>query len=152
MFVLAQEKLAAAKTTALVIYTAILDTIFFVGTLPIWIFLFGPNIIRPNLDAWDNLDGWGYVFIGAYTLMATYGTLFFYGLFINPNQLKRLLTWVTKFRFLKRFQTKATKLGTDIITASKEMKQEKWHFHIGCLLYTSPSPRDKRQSRMPSSA
>ena len=23
---------------------------------------------------------------------------------------------------------------------------------IGCLLYTSPSPRDKRQSRMPSSA
>ena len=30
-----------------------------------------------------------------------------------------------------------------------------WQFHFGngiCLLYTSPSPRDKRQSRMPSSA
>ena len=31
-----------------------------------------------------------------------------------------------------------------------------WHGFIGqqklCLLYTSPSPRDKRQSRMPSSA
>ena len=27
----------------------------------------------------------------------------------------------------------------------------KFHPH-GCLLYTSPSPRDKRQSRMPSSA
>ena len=27
------------------------------------------------------------------------------------------------------------------------------HFEsLGCLLYTSPSPRDKRQSRMPSSA
>ena len=25
-------------------------------------------------------------------------------------------------------------------------------FSIACLLYTSPSPRDKRQSRMPSSA
>ena len=25
-------------------------------------------------------------------------------------------------------------------------------FSYGCLLYTSPSPRDKRQSRMPSSA
>ena len=24
--------------------------------------------------------------------------------------------------------------------------------HVTCLLYTSPSPRDKRQSRMPSSA
>ena len=26
------------------------------------------------------------------------------------------------------------------------------HLYIFCLLYTSPSPRDKRQSRMPSSA
>ena len=27
---------------------------------------------------------------------------------------------------------------------------QRWLY--GCLLYTSPSPRDKRQSRMPSSA
>ena len=27
-----------------------------------------------------------------------------------------------------------------------------WHNSLVCLLYTSPSPRDKRQSRMPSSA
>ena len=26
------------------------------------------------------------------------------------------------------------------------------HLEVACLLYTSPSPRDKRQSRMPSSA
>ena len=26
------------------------------------------------------------------------------------------------------------------------------HFLIGCLLYTSPSPRDRTRSRMPSSA
>ena len=32
--------------------------------------------------------------------------------------------------------------------ATKSMKQE----CLTCLLYTSPSPRDKRQSRMPSSA
>ena len=27
-----------------------------------------------------------------------------------------------------------------------------WKKSLSCLLYTSPSPRDKRQSRMPSSA
>ena len=27
-----------------------------------------------------------------------------------------------------------------------------WDEYVACLLYTSPSPRDKRQSRMPSSA
>ena len=36
-------------------------------------------------------------------------------------------------------------------------KHEGWElveqaYDDGCLLYTSPSPRDKRQSRMPSSA
>ena len=32
------------------------------------------------------------------------------------------------------------------------MKWEKVKLKEGCLLYTSPSPRDKRLSRMPSSA
>ena len=27
-----------------------------------------------------------------------------------------------------------------------------WMLHRGCLLYTSPSPRDRQKSRMPSSA
>ena len=33
-----------------------------------------------------------------------------------------------------------------------DQKVKKWIESISCLLYTSPSPRDKRQSRMPSSA
>ena len=37
----------------------------------------------------------------------------------------------------------------DRITRPEQIIQS---FPIACLLYTSPSPRDKRQSRMPSSA
>ena len=36
-------------------------------------------------------------------------------------------------------------------TGNKEIKA-RLDYMISCLLYTSPSPRDKRQSRMPSSA
>ena len=35
---------------------------------------------------------------------------------------------------------------------SEEMRRDETVYLMGCLLYTSPSPRDKRQSRMPSSA
>ena len=35
---------------------------------------------------------------------------------------------------------------------SKKNKEIIWSGIVTCLLYTSPSPRDKRQSRMPSSA
>ena len=37
-------------------------------------------------------------------------------------------------------------------SASAEHRGALEVFNISCLLYTSPSPRDKRQSRMPSSA
>ena len=42
-------------------------------------------------------------------------------------------------------------LGTLDYT-DRENLQRRIEQHTNCLLYTSPSPRDKRQSRMPSSA
>ena len=50
----------------------------------------------------------------------------------------------------------AEKLAADgyrvLGTATTEAGAEGITANIACLLYTSPSPRDKRQSRMPSSA
>src|SRR5678809_543481 len=43
--------------------------------------------------------------------------------------------------------------GTATFTATLENFGNKPVYHIvGCLLYTSPSPRDRQKSRMPSSA
>ena len=45
--------------------------------------------------------------------------------------------------------------GKGIVRAVLEIKPDLWFFpcHFkGCLLYTSPSPRDRQKSRMPSSA
>ena len=39
-----------------------------------------------------------------------------------------------------------------VIERSGELSVEQAEHVLSCLLYTSPSPRDKRQSRMPSSA
>ena len=39
-------------------------------------------------------------------------------------------------------------VGPSMVASIKDAAHEEWI----CLLYTSPSPRDKRQSRMPSSA
>ncbi len=137
LFVLAQEKLASAKVTAIVLFTAVLDTIFFIGTLPILFFFFGTNMIRPDMQQLNDLDGWGYTFLGAYVLMACYGSLFFYGLFIKPQGVGYFLRWVTKFWPFQRFQEKADQLGKDFIIASKEMKSKHWTYHIGGFLATA---------------
>ena len=48
-------------------------------------------------------------------------------------------------------------LGTMVLlNAFKELYKNNWtdkrFYHVSCLLYTSPSPRDRQKSRMPSSA
>ena len=80
------------------------------------------------------------------------GTLRFAGLVYEPNE--RLLDWL---------EAQVRKLGVEIRLSTtvdagtiREIAPDEVLLAAGasraCLLYTSPSPRDKRQSRMPSSA
>ena len=50
----------------------------------------------------------------------------------------------------KRLGVKA--YGGEKVTAGSILIRQRGTSFLPCLLYTSPSPRDKRQSRMPSSA
>ena len=44
-------------------------------------------------------------------------------------------------------------LSLNILKAALDSKKKRWiHWNTDCLLYTSPSPRDAHESRMPSSA
>ena len=57
--------------------------------------------------------------------------------------------------FPTRSHTSAAQGG--ISAALGNMGEDDWRWHMydtvkGCLLYTSPSPRDRQKSRMPSSA
>lgn len=135
-FVLAQEKLSTAKTATIVTYTIVLDTLFFVITLPIWLAILGFSIIRPNMTSFSDLDALGYTFLFAYIAMAAYGFLFYWGLFQQPKKIKQFLSWITKLRPLRRFNTKAKSLGDDIMIASQEMRSKDWGFHIKAFLST----------------
>lgn len=124
-FILSKEKLSIAHTATIVLYTIVLDSFFLLGTLPIFYLIFGTSIMRP-----DELGNWGFYFGFAYLLMTFYSAIFFYGLFVNPNQLKRLLFWVTHFKLLKKWKNNASKLGDDIILASRELSKKSFSFHL----------------------
>ena len=57
---------------------------------------------------------------------------------------------VTKsgFKLPEDSKTKLEYLEAEIFMVDKELSDK----YEGCLLYTSPSPRDRQKSRMPSSA
>ena len=136
-FVLAQEKLSTAKTATIVLYTVVLDTAFFILTLPVLFVFFGPGMIRPGMESFADLDVWGYYFLFAYVLMATYGSIIAWGLFRNPRNFKRLMVWFTGFGFLKRYREGAIETGNEMILASTEMSKRNWKFHLGAFLATA---------------
>jgi glycosyltransferase 2 family protein len=137
LFVMTQEKLSAARTTTIVIYKVVLDTIFFIGTLPLLFLLAGPQMIRPNMYSFSQSDWRAQIFYFSYICMAIYGAFFFYGLFANPLLIKKLLTGITSLPFLKRWKPKAEKLGDEIILASEDMRNIGWKQHLaafGCTI------------------
>lgn len=129
-FILAQEKLPVAKTTMIVLYTIMLDGFFFIVTIPVLYALFGSSIMRPGAEGFYDTGAWAFYFVGAYAIMTTYSLFFYYGIFVNPNQLKRILGFFTRFPLLRRYHRNAIKLGNDMIVASQELKQQGWRFHF----------------------
>lgn len=136
-FVLSQEKLPTAKTATIVLYTIVLDGLFFIGTLPILFLIFGTEMIRPNISSLQDVGAWGGYFIFAYVLMASYTALFYYGLFISPRRIKQLLIRISGIRFLQKYRQKWTALGDEMIFASKELKKRRFPFHLGAFLATA---------------
>ena len=68
----------------------------------------------------------------------------------NEKRIKQ--GWNTISRYIT-IETGVKPKQSCVYTSGKPMRHKMIHtLLLCCLLYTSPSPRDKRQSRMPSSA
>ncbi|MEZ4910809.1 MAG: lysylphosphatidylglycerol synthase transmembrane domain-containing protein [Saprospiraceae bacterium] len=127
---ISQEKISAARTIAIVLYTMVLDTLFFIMTLIILYFIYGPQIIRPGMVGLGDIDGYGITFITVLLFMIGYGFLFFYGLFINPRSIKRIFIFVSKWRIMAKIRESMRNTAMDIETASKQITTKPNKFHI----------------------
>ena len=137
LFLLAQEKLSAARTVSVVLYSMVIDTIFFVVSLPLLYLILGPIMIRPGMESLGDLDGFGYTFLGVILFMTAYGAVFYYGLFINPTTIKRLLLFISRWRILKRFKSELRKTAMDVVDTSKEMQKKNFVFHTKAMVATT---------------
>jgi len=135
-YMLAKEKLSFAKTATIVLYTIVLDGLFFLFSIPVLFFLFGGIIIRPNMQGFSDLGGWGNYFIISYFFMFFYTLLFFYGLFLRPVRMKDLLLSLTRFSITQKWKNSAERIGNEIIMASHELKVKPFHWHLKGVMST----------------
>jgi uncharacterized protein (TIRG00374 family) len=137
LVLLAQEKLTAAKTVTVVLYSVVVDTLFFVISMPLLYIWLGPKSLRPDMNSLSELDGFGLTFLLVLFVMMIYGAIFFYGLFINPVQLKRFLIWISRWRILKKFSRNIRETAFDVEVSSKELRKKDWRYHLTILAGTS---------------
>lgn len=136
LFFLAQEKISAAKTVTVVIYSMLLDTLFFLVTIVLLVVTLGPIGVRPDLTSFS-FNGYMYSLLLVWIFMFGYGILFFYGMFISPDKIRGFLFWLSKFKLLKRFQKSLLQIGQDMLATSKELKTKPLSFHLNAILSTA---------------
>lgn len=137
LFFLSHEKLKTSKAITLVLYTIVLDSFFFLLSLPILILILGPIVFRPELTSfWDGNEH-AYLFVLVYIGMLVYSGFFFYGLFLHPENIKKTLTWLSNFKLLKKFKTKLIEVGNNVVLASNELAHKKMAYHFKAFFYTA---------------
>jgi len=134
LFIVAQEKINSGKTTAIVLLTSLLDEVFFITMVPIIFLVIGMSTAFPQLDesTFQTFLGNGIyaVFFTGYFILFAYTIFIWFGIFIKPQLIRRLLFLATYLKFLGKWRRKAVQLGIDIETASKEFKTKPLKFWL----------------------
>jgi uncharacterized protein (TIRG00374 family) len=127
LFILNKEGLSPGKSTAIVMITALLDELFYVFTVPIVIFFIGTEYLFPLalqkeiLGITFSVKG---LFVLGYGVVLMLSLIISYGVFLNPEGLKKLLLQIFRWNILFKWYPKMEKVGDDIITTAKDLKRE----------------------------
>jgi len=135
LFFLAQEKLSAAKTVTLVLYSVIADSIFFIITIPILFFTLGPISIRPDALLTTDLGVYWPTIIVIYLFIVLYGSLFLAGIF-RPQIMQTIIRFFGKIPWLNQWQESINRTADDMVTASRELRKQSFFWHIKVYLST----------------
>jgi uncharacterized protein (TIRG00374 family) len=133
IFLLAQEKVGGAKSIAMVLYAVLLDTIFFLVSIPILYGILGKAVLRPIGDPKMDIYTGSLLVIFIFTLV--YGTFMLLGI-LKPRFIGGFILWLSKRKWLQRFKSNMRDTAKDLAVASRELRTQSIGFHIRMTLYT----------------
>lgn len=135
-----KEGLNVGHASSVVLLTSFLDELYFVLMFPILILLIsGEKLFMQDTilygRAWYANELFLFALIG-YSIKLIWVLLVGYGIFFNPNGLKKLIVKIFKLPLLRRWQDAAIRAGDDIIKSSNHFKEKNAAFWIKAGLST----------------
>ena len=132
-----KEGLNVGESAAIVLATSILDELYFILMFPILLFWVGTSdlfMMHTTTSIFSN-QYFYFAFVG-YTIKFFFVALLIYSLFIRPQLIKRLLLFVFKIPFLRKWKQDAAKTGDNIIISSDVLRRQSLKFWLKAFLAT----------------
>ncbi len=134
-----KEGITVGRSTSVVLATSFLDELYFVIMFPVILLIVGGEILftttasGTGVALFNNLM---FVAIGGYAIILAWVLLIGWGLFINPEGIKKIILWFFRLPFLRRWSSAAARAGDDIVVSSRELKKKPPFFWVKALLAT----------------
>jgi len=134
-----KEGMTVGRSTAVVLATSFLDELYFVVMLPLLVLLVGGTTLFTT-----SFQGTGISFLNelvliagiGYTVILIWVILVGYGLFFNPEGIRKLIIKIFSFPFLKRWHEAASSAGDDIVKSSHELREKSFSFWFKAVIAT----------------
>lgn len=134
LFVLTKEKLQAGRTAATIFYSIIGDSGFFVVAVPLLLLWYGPKMLFPGMESYQDVGLASGAFFATYAAMVGYWAVLVSLLFLRPQLAARLLHWISGRRLLRRWSEKIERTGREFSLAAAEIRSQNWRYHAGVIL------------------
>ena len=134
-----KEGMSVGRSTAIVLATSFLDELYFVIMLPIILLIVGKAALFTT-----SLQGTGLLFLNelllftfiGYSIILLWVLLVGYGLFFNPEGIRKLIVGLFRAPLLRRWHYAAVKAGDDIVESSHELRKRNFSFWLKALTAT----------------
>ncbi len=134
-----KEGISVGRSTSIVLATSFLDELYFVIMFPLILAIVGGKILfttslqGTGIGLLNNLIA---VAIIGYLIILAWVLLVGYGLFINPEGIRKTLIYLFRLPVLRRWKDSAVRAGDDIVESSHELKRQPFSFWIKALIAT----------------
>jgi uncharacterized protein (TIRG00374 family) len=134
-----KEGISVGRSTSIVLATSFLDELYFVIMLPVILLTVGGKILfttslrGTGIPLLDNLV---FVAVAGYSIILLWVLFVGYGLFIDPEKIKKVILFLFRLPVLRRWKESAKKAGDDIVESSHELRRQKFSFWIKAFTAT----------------
>lgn len=134
-YAMSKEGLSLGQSTAIILYGVLLDQLWFALSIPI-LLIAGIyfNVVPENIGT----VGEASMFL-LYAGLLTYAGLLAYGVLKNPAALRKMVTWVFKLPFLRRWKDKMAKEAEHLEEYSHELRKKPKRFLLKTFFLSSMS-------------